>query len=150
MVSEVARKANASWRGSIVDGEGVVSGASGAFGRLPFSLQTRIGDWHGETSPEELLAAAFGSCFSMAIAAEMTTRQFDLTDLDCWITCTEGEVHGGFAVTGLDARIQIESPGLNQAAAESLVADALAACPMAKAVAGNVPVSIAVEVMTSA
>ena len=147
-MSEVARKASACWQGSIVRGEGVVSAASGAFGRLPYSLQTRIGDWDGQTSPEELLAAAFGSCFSMSIAAEMTTRQLDLADLDCWITCTEGQVEDGFAVTGLEARIQIESPGLDQGAAESLVADALTSCPMAKAVSGNVPVRVSVEVVS--
>lgn len=147
-MSGVERSASASWRGSIVTGEGLVNAASGAFGQLPVSLQTRIGEWAGQTSPEELLAAAFGTCFVMSIAAEMTTRQLDLDDLDCFVTCTEGQVDDGFAVTGLSANVRIESPGLSQTAAEEIVATALSGCPMAKDVAGNVPVSTSVEVVT--
>ena len=111
-MSGVERSASASWRGSIVTGEGLVNAASGAFGQLPVSLQTRIGEWAGQTSPEELLAAAFGTCFVMSIAAEMTTRQLDLDDLDCFVTCTEGQVDDGFAVTGLSANVRIESAGV--------------------------------------
>ena len=62
------REAEITWEGSLASGTGTVSGGSGALGRLPVTWASRTERPDGKTSPEELIAAAHASCFSMALA----------------------------------------------------------------------------------
>ena len=69
----IERTADVSWEGNLARGEGRISaGSSGAFDGLAYSNATRIGNPEGKTSPEELLAAAHGGCFTMSLAGELT------------------------------------------------------------------------------
>src|SRR5260370_41570257 len=65
------RRADVTWNGSLMDGSGTIrSTTSGAFGELPVSWAARSEDTTGgKTSPEELIAAAHASCFSMALSS---------------------------------------------------------------------------------
>jgi osmotically inducible protein OsmC len=68
-----AREAEVIWEGSSARGRGSITAAtSGVFAGLPFSEPTRIGPPEGETSPEELIAAAHAACYAMSLAAELT------------------------------------------------------------------------------
>jgi lipoyl-dependent peroxiredoxin len=60
------------WEGNVARGNGTITGRSGAFTDLPFSLPSRIAVAQGKTSPEELLAAAHAGCLTMSIAGELT------------------------------------------------------------------------------
>src|SRR5256886_16387719 len=63
------RTANVTWRGSLMDGEGTIDRVgSGAFGPLDVTWASRAEDPSGRTSPEELIAAAHASCYSMALS----------------------------------------------------------------------------------
>src|SRR5438034_9836426 len=64
------RRADVTWNGSLTDGSGTIrSTTSGAFGDLAVSWAARAEDaTGGETSPEELIAAAHAACFSMALS----------------------------------------------------------------------------------
>jgi osmotically inducible protein OsmC len=62
------RHATTVWHGDLIRGKGRVNGASGALAGLPVTYKSRIGAPDGRTSPEELIAAAQSSCFSMALA----------------------------------------------------------------------------------
>jgi osmotically inducible protein OsmC len=65
-VPRIERVAEVSWEGNAARGAGALTAASsGAFAGLPYSLASRIGSPDGRTSPEELLAAAHGGCFTM-------------------------------------------------------------------------------------
>ena len=68
----IERTAHVTWEGNVARGVGRITGDTGAFGELPFSLPTRIGAAEGKTSPEELLAAAHAGCLAMSIASELT------------------------------------------------------------------------------
>ena len=69
----IVRDADVAWEGNLARGHGAMTAAtSGAFIGLSYSLPTRIGDPEGKTSPEELLAAAHGGCFTMSLAGELT------------------------------------------------------------------------------
>ena len=69
----IERTAELTWEGNLARGSGLLSaGSSGAFVDLPFSLATRLGAPEGQTSPEELLAAAHGGCFTTSLAGELT------------------------------------------------------------------------------
>src|SRR5216110_1223184 len=64
------RKASAIWRGSLKEGKGTLSAASGVLKEVPYNFRQRFEDEPG-TNPEELIAAAHASCFSMALSAEL-------------------------------------------------------------------------------
>jgi osmotically inducible protein OsmC len=68
----IERTAHVTWEGNVARGRGHISGDTGAFSELPFSLPTRIGAAEGKTSPEELLAAAHGGCITMSLASELS------------------------------------------------------------------------------
>ena len=66
---EIKRHAEVSWSGDLLSGGGIINYvSSGAFSRLPVTWATRTDAHNGRTSPEELIAAAHASCFSMAFS----------------------------------------------------------------------------------
>src|SRR6516165_4593836 len=65
------RKAEAKWRGNLVQGSGRLTVGSGAID-VPYSFKSRLEDGQSATNPEELLGAAHAGCFTMALAAELS------------------------------------------------------------------------------
>src|SRR5258708_35023758 len=65
------RRADVTWKGSLMEGAGTITKTtSGAIGEQPVSWAARSEDaTGGKTSPEELIAAAHASCFSMALSS---------------------------------------------------------------------------------
>jgi osmotically inducible protein OsmC len=91
----IVREAELSWRGSLSRGEGDITAASsGAFEALPFSLGSRIGAPEGKTSPEELLAAAHGACFTTSLAGEIARAGGTVEQLHVRCVVTMDEVEG--------------------------------------------------------
>jgi lipoyl-dependent peroxiredoxin len=91
----IVRDADIVWEGNLARGEGALSAASsGAFTSLPYSLPTRIAAPEGKTSPEELLAAAHGGCFTMSLAGELTAAGTPPGRLDVLCRITMDEVEG--------------------------------------------------------
>jgi lipoyl-dependent peroxiredoxin len=79
------RIANATWRGGLKDGRGTFSVASGTITNQNVTFRTRFEDEPG-TNPEELVAAAHSSCFSMALSAQLGER--GITPASIETTCT--------------------------------------------------------------
>jgi osmotically inducible protein OsmC len=94
-VPRVERQATVTWEGNVARGKGAISGATGAFEDLPYSLATRIERPDGKTSPEELLAAAHAACFAMSLAGELASSGSAPERLDVRATVTLDEVEGG-------------------------------------------------------
>jgi osmotically inducible protein OsmC len=121
----IVREADVVWEGNLARGEGAITAASsGAFAGLGYSLPTRIASPEGKTSPEELLAAAHGGCFTMSLAGELTGAGTPPGRLDvhCVITMDEVEGRGHLVVhSALDVKARV--PDLD----EEGFADALAA-----------------------
>jgi osmotically inducible protein OsmC len=84
----ISRAASVSWEGNLARGSGAISGDSGAIEGLPYTLATRIADPEGKTSPEELVAAAVGGCFTMSLAGELTRAERPPERLDVSAVCT--------------------------------------------------------------
>ena len=82
------------WEGSVARGRGTITGRSGAFTDLPFSEPSRIALTEGDTSPEELLAAAHAGCLTMSIAGELTRARTPPTRLEVSCTIVMDEVEG--------------------------------------------------------
>ena len=107
----IVRDADVAWEGNLARGHGALTAAtSGAFIGLSYSLPTRVGDPEGKTSPEELLAAAHGGCFTMSLAGELTAAGTPPGRLDvhCRITMDEVEGRGHLIVhSALDVRANV-------------------------------------------
>jgi organic hydroperoxide reductase OsmC/OhrA len=70
------RTAEAHWEGSLKEGQGEVELISSGSGSFEASWPARTEEPNGKTSPEELIAAAHSSCFSMAFSNELAKAGF--------------------------------------------------------------------------
>jgi len=126
----IVRDADVSWEGNLARGTGAITAASsGAFEALGYSLPTRIAAPEGKTSPEELLAAAHGGCFTMSLAGELTGAGTPPGRLDvhCRITMDEIEGRGHLIVhSALDVHARVA--GLDDAGLAQAVDAAHAGC----------------------
>jgi len=125
----IERTSTVVWEGNVARGQGRLSGRSGAFTDLPYSLPSRIGDPGGKTSPEELLAAAHGGCLTMSVASELTQAGTPPTRLDTTCLIVMDEVEGeGHQIVGSHITIAVDAD-----AADDVVAAAIergdASCP---------------------
>ena len=125
----IVREADVSWEGNLARGAGAITASSGAFTSLGYSLPTRIAAPEGKTSPEELLAAAHGGCFTMSLAGELTGAGTPPGRLDvhCRITMDEVEGQGHLIVhSALDVRARVA--GIDAGALEAVVEVAHQGC----------------------
>lgn len=121
------RSANATWNGSLKDGQGIFSVASGAIQNQKVTFRTRFEDAPG-TNPEELIAAAHASCFSMALSAQLGERGItpEAVETVCTITFEN------LTLTQSALRTTVTARGADRAKVEAAAAAAKAGCPISK------------------
>lgn len=129
-------RASAQWEGNLVNGKGTVSSGSGVFGALPVSWAARTEKANGNTTPEELLAAAHASCYCMALSHELTQGGHAPTRLNASAVVTFGKVESGWAVTTSKISVRGVVPGIDQAAFKEAATNASKGCPVSRALAG--------------
>src|SRR5437870_9933209 len=130
----VERRARSVWTGTLTEGEGrLTAESSGVFADLPVTWASRTEEPGGKTSPEELLAAAHASCFSMALSSGLTKAGTPPERLEVTATATfqpgEGVTSMRLSVVGVVPEIEEEAFGQ---AAETAKEN----CPVSKALAG--------------
>jgi osmotically inducible protein OsmC len=129
----IERTAAVSWDGNVARGEGRLSARTGAFSELPFSLPTRIGEAHGKTSPEELLAAAHGGCITMSLASELASAGMPPGHLDVTCTVHMDEVEGqGHQIVASQVDAVVSAAGVDPATLRAVVAKADEGCPFSQ------------------
>jgi lipoyl-dependent peroxiredoxin len=122
----IERSATVTWDGNVARGEGHITGDSGAFTQLPYSLPTRIGQAAGKTSPEELLASAHAGCLGMSLASELQNRE---AHVEVHTTIRMDEVEGqGHQVVASTVTIRGRAPGVSRDEFEQKVAAAHEGC----------------------
>jgi lipoyl-dependent peroxiredoxin len=135
------RRAEATWTGSLFEGNGSVSVGSNAFARLPITWAGRAGPADEVTSPEELLAAAHASCFSMALSLVLAEAGTSPEQLTVSATCALEQRHDGLKVTSLDLEVSGRVAGSNPHRFQEAVQRAAGLCPVSNALKGNVDIS---------
>lgn len=126
----IERTATVTWEGNLARGAGSLSGRSGAFTELPYSLATRIGAPEGKTSPEELLAAAHGGCIAMSLAGELTGGGTPPGRLEVTCRIVMDEVEGqGHQIVASHVEMVAAAEGLDDARLQAAVAAADESCP---------------------
>ena len=128
------RRADVTWNGSLMDGSGTIrSTTSGAFGDLAVSWAARAEDaTGGETSPEELIAAAHAACFSMALSNVLAKAGNAPDELDTSATVT---FQPGEGITKVALTVVGVVPGMDEDAFLAAAEDAKENCPVSKALA---------------
>jgi osmotically inducible protein OsmC len=141
---EAVRTAHAVWSGDLLSGAGTVSAtSSGLFTGLPVSWASRTAAVDGRTSPEELLAAAHASCFSMALSAGLGKAGTPPTKLEVGASVTFVQVEGGWKVASSVLTVAGTVPGIDAAAFQAAAEGAKDGCPISGALKGNVELSVA-------
>lgn len=136
------RTAQAVWDGDLMSGHGTVHGTSGALHEVPVSWKARTEVPGGQTSPEELLAAAHASCYCMALSAALGRMQKPPQHLEASATATFDKVGDGWKVTTMEISVVGRVPGLSAAEFEAAAKGAGEGCPISGALKGNVQVSV--------
>ncbi|MBA3329533.1 MAG: OsmC family peroxiredoxin [Actinobacteria bacterium] len=134
------RRAEATWRGSLMEGEGTIERVgSGAFGPLGVSWPARAESSGGKTSPEELIAAAHATCFAMALSNGLAQAGHAPEQLDVSATVT---FQPGTGITRSALTVSGQVSGMEEAAFREAAEGAKENCPVSQALRGNVELSL--------
>jgi len=128
------RKAEVVWHGDLMSGSGTIAQVgSGAFGPLDVSWASRSEEPNGKTSPEELIAAAWAACFSMALSHGLAQAGTPPEQLETSATVT---FQPGEGITKGALTVRATVPGIDAAAFQEAADGAKQNCPVSKALAG--------------
>ena len=138
----IERRARATWEGDLRRGLGRFDLASGAISGQEVTFASRFEESGGKTSPEELIAAAHATCFSMALANELGQQGHPPTRLETSAVCTLDKADEGFRITSMALEVHGEVDGIDEATFRSAAEQARDGCPVSLALAGNLEVSL--------
>lgn len=128
------RHAHTVWEGDLLKGKGVVTLDSSGVGSYDVSWPARSEAANGKTSPEELIAAAHSSCFSMALSHGLAGAGTPPTRLE---TQADVTFQPGEGITGIHLTVEGEVPGLDNDAFVAAAEDAKKNCPVSQALTGT-------------
>lgn len=138
-----SRRAEANWHGDLINGSGHVTAATTrVFADLPTTWKARTEEADGVTSPEELLAAAHASCFSMAISNNLAKAGTPPTRISVSVEITADKTDSGWTVQKADITVRGVVPGATQESFQEAADGAKDGCPISKALKGNVHLTV--------
>ncbi len=136
------RRAEIYWEGRLDEGAGGFMLGDWMVGEPPVTWESRIGSEGNNASPEELMAAAQASCFSMALSSVLEEDGTPPEKMNISTLCTLDEVDGKFRITAIDLDVRGRVPGLDAEGFRSVVERADQICPVTNALRGNVDVRV--------
>ncbi len=135
------RNAKVTWTGSLMEGSGRIEGVgSGAFGPLDVTWASRAENPAGRTSPEELIAAAWAACVSMALSHGLAGAGTPPERLETSVTVS---FQPGEGITKAAIEIVGTVPGVDRDGFVAHAEDAKQNCPVSKALTGVPEVTLA-------
>ena len=133
----MSKYANATWQGG-KDGKGTVSTETKALDKAPFTFATRFGDDKGGTNPEELIAAAHASCFSMKLSIILMEAGFPADNIETRSEITFGKGMISQSHLTLSATV----PGISEEEFKKHAEDAKENCPVSKSLNSSVEITM--------
>ncbi|WTW97426.1 OsmC family protein [Streptomycetaceae bacterium NBC_01309] len=127
------RTATTHWKGALIGGAGTVSLDSSGVGTYDVSWPSRAEAANGKTSPEELIAAAHSSCYSMALSHGLAGAGTPPESVDTQANVT---FQPGEGITGIVLKVQARVPGLSEEDFQAAAQNAKENCPVSKALTG--------------
>jgi osmotically inducible protein OsmC len=138
----MASKASAIWTGSLKEGKGVISTATGVLKNANYSFATRFEGANSGTTPEELIAAAHAACYSMALGAQLGAAGLKPEKVETHAAVSLTKVGEDFAITRIALTATAHVPGASQVVFDKAAQDAKAGCPISKLFAGNTEIKL--------
>jgi lipoyl-dependent peroxiredoxin len=137
------RSATAVWKGSGLEGSGVLSTVSGTIKDQPYSFKTRFQSEDGKagTNPEELIAAAHAGCFTMALSFALSGAGTPPQQLETKAEVSLKQTDGKFKISGIHLSVVGSVKGLDAAKFKSIAEGAKAGCPVSQALSA-VPITL--------
>lgn len=130
-------KAVAVWRGGLNEGHGSLSGGNEAFDGTPFTSNLRTQS-HGTTNPEELLAAAHASCFSLTLSMILSGDDFAVGKIETEAIVTLEKTPAGLAITKSHLTVRAIIPGASPERFVEAAKRAEKDCPISKLIPDGV------------
>lgn len=128
------RKANATWNGTLKEGNGRMRLGGGAY-EGAYSFQSRFEEGEG-TNPEELIAAAHAGCFSMALSAELGKAGHDPKRVSTEARVSLTKSDEGFTISRINLVTEAEVPRISDDEFQKIAEAAKEGCPVSRALAG--------------
>jgi lipoyl-dependent peroxiredoxin len=128
------RTANAHWEGTLKEGKGTVSLDSSGIGSYDVSWPARTEEPNGVTSPEELIAAAHSTCYSMSLSNVLTKAGHTVETID---TRADVTFQPGEGITGSHLTTRASVPGISAEEFATFAEEAKTACPVSGALSGT-------------
>ena len=132
------RTAKAHWEGSLMEGAGQVALESSGIGTYDVTWASRANDANGKTSPEELIAAAHSTCFSMALSHALAGAGNAPESID---TQADVTFQPGEGITGIKLSVNGKVPGLTADEFAEFAEGAKKNCPVSQALSA-VPITL--------
>jgi osmotically inducible protein OsmC len=142
------RTSTAVWHGKGPTGNGTITTLSGAIKDQPYSVNSRFTSEDGKagTNPEELIAAAHASCFTMALSFQLTNAGFDPTELKTVATVSMEKQEPGWTITNINLDVQGKVPGVAADQFQTLADTAKKGCPISRALAAT-PITMTAKLL---
>lgn len=135
------RRADVVWNGDLQSGSGTFDlASSGAWTGAPISFATRTENPNGNTSPEELIAAAHASCYAMALSNVLHEGGNDAEELRVSATCVLDM--GSLKITSEVLDVTGNVPGLDADGFQQAVEQADQICPVTNALRGSAEITV--------
>jgi lipoyl-dependent peroxiredoxin len=138
------RAATAIWTGSLKEGKGLISTASGVLQDTQYSFSTRFENGKG-TNPEELIAAAHAGCFAMALSAQLGTMNFTPQSLKVTAKATLEKLDAGWTISKVHLDLAARIPGISNEAFQAAAAGAKANCPVSRVLKADITLNAVLE-----
>jgi lipoyl-dependent peroxiredoxin len=128
-MAEITRTASASWDGALRDGQGKTSTGSGGLRDLNYSFRSRFENGAG-TNPEELIAAAHASCFSMALSKILGDQGHTPRSITTKASLLMNKTDTGFKISRIELKTEARVEGVDAAAFKQAAETAKENCPV--------------------
>jgi osmotically inducible protein OsmC len=137
------RRAEANWSGDLAGGGGSVSAtSSGVLRDQAITWRARTEAAEGKTSPEELLAAAHASCYSMAVSNELALAGFPPERVDVSVEVSADKTDTGWTVQRSAITLRARVPGIDAALFDEKANAAKGGCPISRAISDSVEITL--------
>ena len=146
-MADIRRTAEASWVGTLRDGNGSISTGSGALEQAKYSFATRFEDGPG-TNPEELIAGAHAACYSMALADALKRKDHPPESITTRAVCTLARTaDDGFRIHSITLHTEGKVPNIGEAEFVEIAHRADAECPVSNALRGGPKIEVEAKLL---
>ncbi|MDB4959552.1 MAG: peroxiredoxin, OsmC subfamily [Myxococcales bacterium] len=141
------RSSNVVWHGTGPKGSGAITTLSGALKDQPYSVNSRFQSEDGRagTNPEELIAAAHASCFTMALAFALTNAGHEPKELRTSAVVSMDKQDIGWTITQIDLDVKGSVPNVTPEQFQTIAETAKKNCPISRALGGVSTITLSAQ-----